>query len=198
MMMRRLYGFAATLVLAATSVTTVTAAEFFKIADYYNGADQKDESPVVEAPRYDSALPEPLDDFYLEETGVALLGESLSVAESPALYIDNAIVGNQLRFRYDAAYNNSFLDRAEFFYGQCGCFGGGAPGPLRFESDVDYQDFLVYYEGLLTPRMSLFAELPVRVDQSRTECQSCRFRRHSGGFQIRDRRLRRPLADVPA
>ena len=44
-------------------------------------------------------------------------------------YIDNAIVGSEVRIRFDAAFNDAFPDRAEFVYAKCGCYGGNAPGP---------------------------------------------------------------------
>ncbi len=37
-------------------------------------------------------------------------------------YIDNAIVGSQIRFRFDAAFGFQDPDRAEFFYAKCGCY----------------------------------------------------------------------------
>ncbi|MCA9156962.1 MAG: hypothetical protein KDA72_01465, partial [Planctomycetales bacterium] len=83
-------------------------------------------------------------------------------AMAPGTYIDNAIIANMFRYRFDAAYNNPLPDRAEFFYGQCGCFGGNAPGPLQPERSVDYQEFTPYLERAISPGLSLFAEAPVR------------------------------------
>lgn len=83
-------------------------------------------------------------------------------AMAPGTYIDNAIIANMFRYRFDAAYNNPLPDRAEFFYGQCGCFGGNAPGPLKPERSVDYQEFTPYLERAISPGFSLFAEAPVR------------------------------------
>jgi hypothetical protein len=85
------------------------------------------------------------------------------IAAAPGSYIDNAIVGNQLRFRFDSAYGNPTPDRAEFFYGQCGCFGGNAPGPVLPETNVDYQEFRPYLETALTRRLSMFVEAPFRM-----------------------------------
>ena len=85
------------------------------------------------------------------------------IAAAPGSYIDNAIVGNQFRFRFDSAYGNPTPDRAEFFYGQCGCFGGNAPGPLLPDTNVDYQEFRPYLETALTRRLSLFVEAPIRL-----------------------------------
>lgn len=96
------------------------------------------------------------------------------VAEAPPAfpvntYIDSALVRTQLRLRFDAAYNNSLPDRAEFFYGQCGCFRGSTPGPgtpppnATFATEVDYQEFLLYAEHAVTDRLSGFIELPFRM-----------------------------------
>lgn len=83
-------------------------------------------------------------------------------AMAPGTYIDSAVISNMFRYRFDAAYNNPLPDRAEFFYGQCGCFGGNAPGPLKPERSVDYQEYTPYLERAISPGFSLFAETPVR------------------------------------
>ncbi len=76
-------------------------------------------------------------------------GQELGLQDSDAGYIDNAIVANRIRFRFDSAYNNPFADRAEFFYPTCGCF-PGAPGPPLPESSVDYNELEVDFEVLST------------------------------------------------
>lgn len=83
-------------------------------------------------------------------------------AMAPGTYVDSAIISDMFRYRFDAAYDNPLPDRAEFFYGQCGCFGGNAPGPLKPERSVDYQEFTPYLERAVSPGFSLFAEAPVR------------------------------------
>jgi hypothetical protein len=80
-------------------------------------------------------------------------------------YIDSALIRNQVRIRYDAAFDNNRPDRAEFFYAKCGCFralGQRAPGPPLPETNVDYQDISTYIEYALAPRLSVFVEAPVR------------------------------------
>ncbi len=89
-------------------------------------------------------------------------GNSFAAMTAPGTYIDNAIVNNMFRYRFDAAYNNPLPDRAEFFYAQCGCFGPQAQGPLQPERSVDYQELTPYFERALSNRFSLFAETPVR------------------------------------
>jgi hypothetical protein len=99
-------------------------------------------------------------------TGFSFAGStpgSSFIAAAPGSYIDNAIVGNMFRFRFDSAYGNPTPDRAEFFYGQCGCFGGNAPGPLLPDTNIDYQEFRPYLETALTNRLSLFVEAPIRL-----------------------------------
>jgi len=92
-------------------------------------------------------------------------------------YLDSAIVWSQVRLRFDAGYGNDTPDRAEFFYAKCGCFAnpanfpGGvanpafdpdAAGPPLPETEVDYQDIMLYMENAFNDRFSIFAELPVR------------------------------------
>ena len=81
------------------------------------------------------------------------------VSNSGVGYIDNAILGDQVLFRYDAAYRNTEPARAEFFWPVDGPIGPG-PGP---ETRVDYQDFSAYIERQFDPMWSVFGELPVRM-----------------------------------
>jgi hypothetical protein len=78
-------------------------------------------------------------------------------------YIDNAVVGSQIRIRFDAGFNNNRPDRAEFFYAECGCDGPPARGPqpglvLR----LNFQQLYMRAEYAPVKRFSLFAEVPVR------------------------------------
>lgn len=78
-------------------------------------------------------------------------------------YIDNALPMTQFRLRYDSAYGNNRPDRANFFYAKCGCFGSpNAVGPPLPETSVDSQTLYSYVEYAVTPRASLFANVPVR------------------------------------
>ncbi len=97
----------------------------------------------------------------------------ISANDAAGGYIDNPIVGNYLRFRFDAAYDNPLPDRAEFFYGQCGCYNPitpVAPGPGSpragvngiSERRVDYQDISAYLEMARSDRFSWFVEVPIR------------------------------------
>lgn len=66
---------------------------------------------------------------------------------------------NNIRFRFDAAYNLEFPDRAEFYWAKIG--GKGPPTPLGTETGVDYQDIRILME-VGGPRFSLGTELPIR------------------------------------
>ncbi len=78
-------------------------------------------------------------------------------------YIDNALPINVFRLRYDSAYGNNRPDRGEFFYAKCGCFGTpDAQGPPNPAGNVDFQELSAYMEYAIAPRLSLFANIPVR------------------------------------
>jgi hypothetical protein len=80
------------------------------------------------------------------------------VSDSGVGYIDSAILGNQVRMRFESAYNNSQPARAEFVWPVDGPFGPG-PGP---ETRVDVQEFSLFMESMVGDRWSVFGELPVR------------------------------------
>jgi hypothetical protein len=132
---------------------------------------------VAGGPRRCPSYPPPVCVTPEPSTGVAAPSVTPS-AEEPALpslasavqggrgvaygsYIDSALIRNQVRIRFDAAYKDNRPDRAEFFYAKCGCF-PGAPGPPKGETRVDYQDISAYLEGALATRFSVFVEAPVR------------------------------------
>ena len=84
-------------------------------------------------------------------------------------YIENAIVGSEVRIRFDAAFNDAFPDRAEFIYAKCGCYrgpGGGdpfAPGPgLGIPKYVNFQTLSFMGEYAVFPRLSVFVQIPIR------------------------------------
>jgi hypothetical protein len=90
------------------------------------------------------------------------------VSNSTVGYVDSAIPGNLLRFRFDAGYDNTTPSRGEFFYARSPT----RPGD-RAETRVDYQELSAYVEKSLNDRLSLFFEVPVRflnptVDQNVT------------------------------
>jgi len=98
-----------------------------------------------------------------------------TVESSMVGYIDNAIVGNEVRVRFNAAFNDQFPDRAEFIYGKCGCyrnpmlppppgpFDPNAPGPgPGIPNNVNFQTLSFMAEYAPIRRFSVFAELPIR------------------------------------
>jgi len=90
-------------------------------------------------------------------------------------YIDNAIIGSQIRIRFDAAFDNNSPDRAEFFYAKCGCYRGAvgttifdpnAPGPgTGIPTALNYQQLYLNAEYAPLRRLSFFVEVPFRLLQ---------------------------------
>jgi hypothetical protein len=97
--------------------------------------------------------------------------------DSKGGYIDWAVVRNQARFRFDAAYDNPVPDRAEFFYPQIGV------GPGKAESRVDFQETEAYLETLLSPNLSAFAEVPVRFLNPTENANTAGLSDIRGGFK---------------
>jgi hypothetical protein len=75
-------------------------------------------------------------------------------------YVDDAIVGSQIRIRFDAGFHNNAPDRAEFFYAQYGGLNG--PGPTSAVADLNFQQLYMRAEYAPRQRFSLFLEVPVR------------------------------------
>lgn len=114
------------------------------------------------------------------------------VSDSNTGYIDNALIGTRFRMRVDGGFGVDSPDRAEFFYGACGCardvpnppanvpnpngdvLNPDAPGPsgtvipgailtsTLIETDIDYQEIRFDYEYAVNPKLSFFAEVPFR------------------------------------
>jgi hypothetical protein len=78
-------------------------------------------------------------------------------------YIDNAIVGNEVRVRFDAGFGDNAPDRAEFFYAQCGCDLNGARGPAPgLALNLNFQQLYLRAEYAPIKRLSFMAEVPIR------------------------------------
>jgi hypothetical protein len=78
-------------------------------------------------------------------------------------YIDNAVVGSQVRVRFDAGFGDSQPDLAEFFYAACGCAGGTTAGPKPgLATNLNFQQ--LYMRGEYAPKkfLSFMFEVPVR------------------------------------
>jgi hypothetical protein len=100
------------------------------------------------------------------------------MADSATGYIDNAIVGSQVRIRFDAGFDVDSPDRAEFFYAKCGCYrfapsddpgfdpdAPGPGGPGEVEGNLDFRDVYLEAEFLMHERFSISAVVPVRSIQ---------------------------------
>ena len=88
-------------------------------------------------------------------------------------YIEEAVVGSKVRVRFDTAQHDFEPDRAEFFYGKCGCYRDlpvssqaydpNAPGPRPgAAADVNFQQLYILGEYAVNQRVSAFGELPTR------------------------------------
>lgn len=89
-----------------------------------------------------------------------------SLSESNVGWIDSALIGNQVRLRYDARWKNPTPDRAEFFVGRSKQYFDGfeinGRGFAVPESNIDMFEGTTYVEWAFTPRLSGFMEMPVR------------------------------------
>jgi len=88
-------------------------------------------------------------------------------------YIDNAVIHNEIRGRFDAADHNDTPDWAEFFYAKCGCYRflpsgnpaydptapGPGPGVPKY---INFQQLYLYGEYAPMHKFSLFGQLPFR------------------------------------
>src|SRR5262249_32086652 len=74
-----------------------------------------------------------------------------TVRDSNAGYIDPAIPGDQVRLRYDTAYNNRTANRAEFFYPAARPRGSGLWRP---EPSIDAHGPTAYLQPTLHERFS--------------------------------------------
>jgi len=97
----------------------------------------------------------------------------LKIPGSMVGYIDNPIPESQIRIRFDGAFNDNFPDRAEFFYGKCGCYRAAgldlkSPGPppgstvSDIPNNLNFQQLFVNVEFAPIRRFSIFTEVPIR------------------------------------
>lgn len=88
-------------------------------------------------------------------------------------YVGDGSIGSQVRFRFDAGFETTAADRAEFFYAKCGCYRGlpadhpaydpDAPGPgPGIAQEIDYRQLWVQAEYAMSGRASVYGELPIR------------------------------------
>lgn len=88
-------------------------------------------------------------------------------------YLDDAIIGSEVRVRFDAALNDFFPDLAEFFYAKCGCYKNlptslpiydpNAPGPgPGVPRALNFQELYLRAEYAPKRTFSFFVEVPFR------------------------------------
>jgi hypothetical protein len=78
-------------------------------------------------------------------------------------YIDDAIVGSQVRVRFDAALGVSQPDLAEYFQAACGCDDGTAAGPKNgLATNLNFQQLSLRGEYASLKNLSFLFDLPVR------------------------------------
>ena len=88
-------------------------------------------------------------------------------------YIGDSSIGSQIRIRFDAGFELNAADRAEVFYGKCGCYRGlptdhpaydpDAPGPgPGIAQELNYQQLYLLGEYAMNGRASVYGELPIR------------------------------------
>jgi hypothetical protein len=88
-------------------------------------------------------------------------------------YIGDSSTTTQIRIRVDSGFGINRPDRAEFFYGKCGCYRGLPPDHAAYDpkaagpgpgilTDLSYGQLYVHAQYAPGPRAALFAELPVR------------------------------------
>jgi hypothetical protein len=95
-------------------------------------------------------------------------------------YIDDALIGSQIRVRFEAGFDDRTPDLAEFFYAKCGCYtqlqsadppayDPKAPGPgPGIVTSLNFQQVYLYGEYAFNRRFSLFAEVPFRWIQAQS------------------------------
>jgi hypothetical protein len=126
-----------------------------------------------------------------ESSALALSGSNVAMA-APG-YVDFAVPITQFRLRYDSAYDDNRPDRAEFFYGKCGCFAmlpntnplfdPRAKGPPLIETRVDYQELRPYLEYAVNNRFSAFIEAPIRFINPEQNANESGFGNLLAGFK---------------
>ena len=85
-------------------------------------------------------------------------------------YIADGSIEDYVRVHFDAAYDNTVPDRSEFFYAQCGCNGGGAPGPgspgaQDLATSLNFQQLFADFQYAPHERFAVFGSVPLRFVQ---------------------------------
>lgn len=90
------------------------------------------------------------------------LPPSHGMAGSASAFVDSALIGNRLRLRYDGLWTNTRPDRADFFTARTKAVVGGR-GFNQPETNLDMQEFSTHVEMMISQRVSIFAEMPLRA-----------------------------------
>jgi hypothetical protein len=106
--------------------------------------------------------------------------DSVSTFDSAVGYIDDAIPGSYLRFRFDDAGGNNRPSRAEYFYAKGGPFG---PGFKDFVGTIDFQEYTLYLEYAYQPRFSVFIDGGIRAIQPQLDVNTDGFGDMNMGFK---------------
>lgn len=85
-------------------------------------------------------------------------------------YIDDGLIDDYVRVRFDLGYGNNVPDRTEFFYAQCGCNdasapGPGQPGPQDLTTNLNFQQLFFDASYAVHPRIAVFGSVPLRFVQ---------------------------------
>lgn len=112
-------------------------------------------------------------------------------------YIDDAVVESKVRVRFEFGLHTDRPDRAEFFYGKCGCYrdlptnaaaydpDAAGPGP-GIVTDLNFQQIYVQGEYAVTDQFSVFGEATGRRIQPQAfSGGGPRFSDHSGIGDVR-------------
>jgi hypothetical protein len=82
--------------------------------------------------------------------------DPILVGDSGVGYIDSAVLGNQIRVRFESAYDIDRANRAEFIWAWPPPQGDGPP---QTEISTDYQSLALYLEGRWSENVAGFVEL---------------------------------------
>jgi hypothetical protein len=78
-------------------------------------------------------------------------------------YIGDAVVGSQVRVRFDAVFGDSQIDMAEYLFAESGSNGGTAAGPKPgLASNLNFQQLYTYGEYAPKKFLSFLVDVPVR------------------------------------
>ena len=140
---------------------------------------QPSDPSMAPAPTEAPAQSEPTDmsDFSFDQFA-AMSDTTVALVDANGGYLDNAVIRNRFRLRFDNGSGINQPSRAEYFYAKCGCFRTGipagtpnhdpnafGPGPnldIEGMGGVDYQEYQGYLELAPVDWISGFVEMGIR------------------------------------